>query len=44
MALGALPGSLVGARLGQRVEARALKIFLAAVLLLVGGRMALEAL
>jgi uncharacterized membrane protein YfcA len=34
----------VGTRLGQRVEARALKIFLAAVLLLVGGRMALEAL
>jgi len=44
VALGALPGSLAGARLGQRVEARALKIFMAAVLLLVGGRMALEAL
>jgi uncharacterized membrane protein YfcA len=41
---GRLPGSLAGARLGQRVEARALKIFMAAVLLLVGGRMALEAL
>jgi hypothetical protein len=44
VALGALPGSLAGARLGQRVEARALKIFMAVVLLLVGGRMALEAL
>ena len=44
VALGALPGSLAGARLGQRVEARALKIFMAVVLLVVGGRMALEAL
>jgi uncharacterized membrane protein YfcA len=44
VALGALPGSIAGARLGQRVEARALKIFMAVVLLLVGGRMALEAL
>jgi uncharacterized protein len=44
VALGALPGSIVGARLGQKVEARALKIFMAVVLLLVGGRMALEAL
>jgi uncharacterized membrane protein YfcA len=44
VALGALPGSVAGARLGQRIETRALKVFMAAVLLLVGGRMALEAL
>jgi uncharacterized protein len=44
VALGALPGSIAGVRLGQRVEARALKIFMAVVLLLVGGRMAVEAL
>jgi uncharacterized membrane protein YfcA len=44
VAVGALPGSIVGARLGQRVNARALKIFMAVVLLLVGGRMAVEAL
>jgi uncharacterized membrane protein YfcA len=44
VALGALPGSVAGARLSQRVEARALKILMAVVLLLVGGRMALEAL
>ncbi len=44
VALGALAGSVVGARLGQRVEARALKIFMAVVLLVVGVRMALEAL
>ncbi|HEV7499272.1 MAG TPA: sulfite exporter TauE/SafE family protein [Vicinamibacteria bacterium] len=44
VAVGALPGSIVGARLGQRVDARALKIFMSVVLLLVGGRMALEAL
>jgi uncharacterized protein len=44
VALGALPGSVAGARLGQRVDARALKIFMAVVLLAVGGRMALEAL
>jgi uncharacterized protein len=44
VALGALPGSIAGVRLGERVEARALKIFMAVVLLLVGGRMALEAL
>ena len=44
VALGALPGSLFGARLSQKVEARALKILMAVVLLGVGGRMALEAL
>src|SRR5438445_2316325 len=44
VALGALPGSVGGARLAQRVEARALKILMAVVLLLVGGRMAVEAL
>ena len=42
VALGALPGSIYGARLGQRVDTRALKIVMAVVLLLVGGRMALE--
>ena len=44
VALGALAGSVAGVRIGQRVEARALKIVMAVVLLLVGGRMALEAL
>lgn len=43
VALGALPGSVAGARLGQRIDARALKVIMAAVLLVVGGRMALEA-
>jgi hypothetical protein len=44
VAVGALPGSLLGARLSQRVEARSLKIIMAVVLLLVGLRMALETL
>jgi uncharacterized membrane protein YfcA len=44
VAIGALPGSLLGARLSHRVEARALKLIMAVVLLVVGGRMALEAL
>jgi len=44
VALGALPGSVAGAHLAQRMEARALKILMAVVLLLVGGRMAVEAL
>jgi hypothetical protein len=44
VAVGALPGSLLGARLSQRVETRWLKIIMAAVLLLVGGRMGWEAL
>lgn len=42
VALGALPGSLVGVRISERVQARALKILMAAVLLLVGSRMAVE--
>jgi hypothetical protein len=40
--LGALPASLLGAQLSRRVEARALKILMAVVLLGVGARMALE--
>jgi uncharacterized membrane protein YfcA len=44
VAIGALPGSLFGAHLSQRVEARSLKILMAVVLLVVGLRMALEAL
>lgn len=44
VALGALPGSLLGARLSERVEARALKMLMAVVLLLVGARMAVEGL
>ncbi len=40
--LGALPGSLLGARLTDRVEARALKVLMAIVLLLVGARMGFE--
>jgi uncharacterized protein len=42
VALGALPGSLLGAHLSDRVEARSLKVIMAAVLLVVGARMALE--
>jgi uncharacterized membrane protein YfcA len=44
VALGALPGSLLGARLSHRVQARSLKLLMAIVLLVVGLRMALEAL
>ena len=44
VALGALPASLIGARLSHSVEARALKVLMALVLLAVGGRMAWEAL
>ncbi|HET8646810.1 MAG TPA: sulfite exporter TauE/SafE family protein [Vicinamibacteria bacterium] len=40
--LGALPGSLLGARLSDRVQARSLKVLMAVVLLVVGARMALE--
>jgi uncharacterized membrane protein YfcA len=40
--LGALPGSLLGARLSDRVQARSLKIIMAAVLLVVAARMAFE--
>jgi uncharacterized membrane protein YfcA len=42
VALGALPGSLLGARLSEGVQARALKILMAVVLLVVGVRMGLE--
>jgi uncharacterized membrane protein YfcA len=42
VALGALPGSLVGARISDRVATRSLKVLMAAVLLVVGLRMALE--
>ncbi len=42
--LGALPASLVGAQLAQRVQARSLKLLMALVLFGVGLRMALEAL
>lgn len=41
VALGALPGSLVGARLAEHVQARSLKLVMALVLLLVGARMAM---
>ena len=40
--LGALPGSLLGARLSDRVHARSLKVLMAIVLLLVGARMGFE--
>lgn len=43
IAIGALPASLLGARLSRHVEARFLKSAMALVLLAVGGRMALEA-
>ena len=39
VALGALPGSLLGARLSHRVETRWLKVLMAVVLLAVGGQM-----
>ena len=42
--LGALPGSLLGAHLSERVHARSLKIMMAIVLLAVAARMALEGL
>jgi len=44
VAVGALPASLLGARLSHRVEARSLKLLMAVVLLAVAGRMALEVL
>jgi uncharacterized protein len=43
IALGALPGSLLGARLSQKVEIRALKVLMAVVLFLVGIQMAWRA-
>jgi uncharacterized protein len=42
VALGALPGSLVGARISDRVATRSLKMLMAVVLLGLGLRMALE--
>ncbi len=42
--LGALPGSLLGAHLSDRVQARSLKIMMAVVLIVVASRMALEGL
>jgi len=44
VALGALPGSLLGARLTHLVEARSLKFLMSTVLLLVGAQMAAKAL
>jgi uncharacterized membrane protein YfcA len=44
VAVGALPASLLGARLSHRVEARSLKLLMTIVLLAVAGRMALEVL
>jgi uncharacterized membrane protein YfcA len=43
VALGALPGSLLGARLSHRVQARSLKFLMAAILLGVGAQMAWKA-
>ena len=42
VALGALPGSLAGARLSDRVATRSLKVLMAVVLIGVGARMAME--
>jgi uncharacterized protein len=44
VALGTLPGSLAGARLSEHIQARSLKILMAAVLVVVAARMLLEAL
>jgi uncharacterized membrane protein YfcA len=44
IALGALPASLLGARLSRHLETRHLKLMMAVILLAVGARMALEAL
>jgi uncharacterized membrane protein YfcA len=43
VALGTLPGSLLGARLSHRVQARSLKFLMAVVLLAVGAQMAWKA-
>ncbi len=43
IAVGALPGSLAGARLAHAVEARSLKVFMAAILIVVGAQMAIKA-
>jgi hypothetical protein len=44
IAVGALPGSLAGARLSHAVEARSLKVFMAVILMAVGSQMAVKAL
>ncbi len=44
IALGALPGSLLGAQLTHRVQTRSLKVLMAVVLLIVGIQMALKTL
>ena len=44
VAVGALPGSLLGARLSHRVEAQSLKVFMAVILVAVGAQMAWKAL
>jgi hypothetical protein len=44
IALGTLPGSLLGAQLSEKVQARSLKIIMAVVLVLVAGRMLMEGL
>ena len=44
VALGAFPGSALGARLAAHIHARYLKLFMAIVLLAVGAQMAFEAL
>ena len=44
VALGTLPGSLLGARLTHRVQARSLKFLMAVILLGVGAQMAWKAL
>jgi uncharacterized membrane protein YfcA len=43
IALGALPASLAGARLSDRVQARSLKVLMALLLLAVAAQMALRA-
>jgi uncharacterized membrane protein YfcA len=42
VALGALPASLIGARVSERVATRSLKVLMAALLLIVAVRMAME--
>jgi uncharacterized protein len=44
IAVGALPGSLAGARIAHAVEAKWLKAFMAAILMVVGAQMAVKAL
>jgi len=44
VAIGAFPGSALGARLATRIHARYLKLFMAIILLLVGAQMAFKAL